>query len=168
MNVQLIADLVAAGAFIVALVLLIILTVIDFKVRLLPNKYVFPFAVLGPVFHAALNFSLLEPEQVLIGGVLGYGLFYAIRAAGNWYYKQDSLGLGDVKLMGAAGLWLGPSDLMLAVTIGASVSVLHGIIYSKIKNVPLRRLEIPAGPGLIAGIVVMMGWMVKDLLWMSV
>jgi len=87
--------------------LLITLTIIDFKTFLLPNIYVFPFAALGLLFHLCTDFDLLSIEQIIIGGLAGYGILYIIRAAGNKYYGQDSLGLGDVKLIGSAGLWLG-------------------------------------------------------------
>jgi leader peptidase (prepilin peptidase)/N-methyltransferase len=164
MTIPFIAWIVAYGALAAAFILLLILCIIDFRVRLLPNKYVFPFALLAVVFHAALNFSLIPREDMLIGGVFGYGLLWGIRAAGSWYYKQEALGLGDVKLMGAAGLWLGMEHLLLAITLGASVSVLHGLVYAGMTKQSLRRLEIPAGPGLIAGIAAMLFWMVKDIL----
>lgn len=138
---------------------LIILIVIDFRERLLPNKYVFPFAALGLFFHALTQFSLLSIEMVFFGGLFGYGLLWVIRAVGSWYYKQEALGLGDVKLMGAAGLWLGAEYLMLAMVIGASLSIVHGVIYAVAKKQSLRRLQIPAGPGLIGGILVMICWM---------
>ncbi|MCB9963782.1 MAG: prepilin peptidase [Rhodospirillales bacterium] len=141
-----------------AMVLLAVLTIIDFRVRLLPNKYVFPFAGLGVMFHLVQDWSLLSPEEMIGGGMLGYGLLWSIRALGSWYYKQEAMGLGDVKLMGAAGLWLGVENLMLALSVGAFLSILHGLIYALLYKKSLHKLEIPAGPGLIGGIVLMMGW----------
>lgn len=160
--IETIAALVSGISLLLAAGLLVVLTIIDFRVRLLPNRYVFPFAVLGLVFHASLNFTILPAESLVIGGLAGYVLLFTIRALGNIYYKQESLGLGDVKLMGAAGLWLGTEQLMLALTIGATLSVLHGLIYALITRKSLRRLEIPAGPGLIGGIIVMICWMLYD------
>lgn len=160
-----IGEFAAFLAIIIAFMLLVILIKIDFRERLLPNKYVFPFAALGILFHALLSFQLLSVETVLFGGALGYGLLWLIRALGSWYYKQEALGLGDVKLMGAAGLWLGVEDLMLALTIGASLSIVHGVIYAILKKKSLKRLEIPAGPGLIGGIMVMILWLLTRHEW---
>lgn len=160
-----IGEFAAFLTIIIAFILLVILIKIDFRERLLPNKYVFPFAVLGILFHALLSFQLLSVETVLFGGALGYGLLWLIRALGSWYYKQEALGLGDVKLMGAAGLWLGVEDLMLALTIGASLSIVHGVIYAILKKKSLKRLEIPAGPGLIGGIMVMILWLLTRHEW---
>ena len=145
--------------------LLIILAIIDLRVRLLPNIYVFPFAALGIVFHAVSRFAIISPQDMIIGGLAGYGMLWLIRAAANYHYKQDSLGLGDVKLMGAAGLWLGFEGVLFALTIGAFAGVIHGIGYAlwvaaKTKSRPnFHRLMIPAGPGFIAGIVAVAGWL---------
>ena len=150
-----------------ALGLLIILTIIDFKHYLLPNIYVFPFAALGIAFHWLYDFSLLSFGQILAGGALGYGILWIIRWGGNKYYQQDSLGLGDVKLLGAAGLWLGIDGVMIALTLGAMIGLFHGLIYAAIlaiknkEKFSITRLMIPAGPGFIAGIIIAFIWLYR-------
>lgn len=149
----------AAGTVIAGLIVLIILSVIDLKVWLLPNKWVLTFALLGVAFHALLNFTLLLPHEMIFGALLGCGILYVIRICGNAYYKQDTLGLGDVKLLAAAGLWLGVEGVVIALTAGAFAGLLHGIGFATIKaikeksSVNLNRLMIPAGPGFCIGIV---------------
>lgn len=152
--------LLAFFAFLVAIILLVILAVIDMRTMLLPNKYVFPFGALGIVFHLLTSFYFLTPADMALGFLAGYGVLWIIRFFGNWYYKTDSLGLGDVKLLGAAGLWLGPVNVTLAMTLGAAGGLLHGIIVAFINKYrtgifSLRRLKIPAGPGFVFGILVM-------------
>lgn len=148
-----------------ALILLVILTAIDLRVRLLPNKYVFPFGLLGLVFHSLTHFDILSLADILTGAAIGYGLLWSIRYAANLYYKQDSLGLGDVKLMSMAGLWLGFEGVLFALTIGAFAGTLHGIglaLYraARDKKKPnFHRLTLPAGPGFIVGIVAVGGWL---------
>ncbi len=148
-----------------AVILLAILTVVDLRVRLLPNIYVFPLAALGLLFHFSVNFEIISIIDILLGGLAGYGILWTIRFAANYHYKQDSLGLGDVKLMGAAGLWLGVEGVLFALTIGAFAGVLHGVGYAlalAIKNESrptFKRLMIPAGPGFIVGIISVAGWM---------
>ena len=149
----------ALGSAVAGLVVLMILSIIDLRVWLLPNKYVLAFAILGIIFHSALGFQLLPPQDMLFGALLGGGLLYLVRMGGNAYYKQDTLGLGDVKLLAAAGLWLGVEGVVLALTAGAFVGLLHGIGVAltraaKEKTKPnLNRLMIPAGPGFCVGIV---------------
>ena len=148
-----------------ALVLLLILAVIDLHERLLPNIYVFPFALLGIAFHALIHFDIISFSDMALGAIVGYCVLWTIRFAANRHYQQDSLGLGDVKLMGAAGLWLGLDGILFALTIGAFAGVLHGVGYAlalavKTKTSPsFQRLMIPAGPGFIVGVVSVGAWL---------
>ena len=150
---------VALIGLIAAICLLIVLSVIDLRARLLPNKLVLPFALLAILFHITTKWQFLEPTHMLFGALIGFGSLFLIRAIANYVYKQDTLGLGDVKLMGAAGLWLGPEMVMMALSIGAFAGLLHGIavaLYTAYKNKTkpsFSRLQIPAGPGFAIGIV---------------
>ena len=145
---------------IAAVVLLVILSVIDLKVRLLPNKYVLPFALCGVAFHVLTFAEYVRPMDIVGGAALGFGVLYLIRAAANYHYQMDTLGLGDVKLMGAAGLWLGVEGVLFALTAGAFAGLLHGIIYGIYiarrdrTATSFHRLAIPAGPGFAIGIVI--------------
>ena len=150
-------------------ILLLILSIIDLKTFLLPNVLVAPFAALGFVFHITNSFYYLSLTEVILGGIGGFLILYLIRAGGNKYYGQDSLGLGDVKLLGAGGLWLGPQGVLIAMTLGALAGLIHGLIYAfylKMKTkgpFSIARLTIPAGPGFAIGIILVAGWMYKSL-----
>lgn len=143
---------------------LVTLSIIDLRVWLLPNWLNLTLGILGIAFHASLQFTILEPIQLLYGAFLGAGTLLTIRFFGNMYYKQDTLGLGDVKLLGAAGLWLGIEGVVMAMTIGAFAGLLHGIGFAlaraiKEKSKPdMHRLMIPAGPGFCVGILVSCIW----------
>lgn len=138
---------------------LIALSVIDLRVRLLPNTLVLTFALLGLAFHIVTNNTHLTPLDMLIGAALGYGILFTIRFIANYWYQQDTLGLGDVKLLAAAGLWLGPQGVLAAMTVGALAGMLHGLgvaVYTALRTgqkFNLSRLEIPAGPGFAIGII---------------
>jgi prepilin signal peptidase PulO-like enzyme (type II secretory pathway) len=161
-------ELAALLCIVIAVILLIILAYIDLKTYLLPNIFVAPFALLGIIFHIFTEFSYLTWEAVLIGGLGGYGLLWTIRFFGNKYYGQDSLGLGDVKLLGASGLWLGIEGVLFAMTLGAIAGLIHGLIYATHTKIKMqkpfnfRRLTIPAGPGFVIGILGVGGWIYKS------
>lgn len=142
---------------IISLILLLFLTYIDLKHRLLPNKYVFPLGLLGIFFHFLLHFAIFSPIDLLLGCLVGGGLLYGVRLVANHFHRFDTLGLGDVKLMGAFGLWLGVDGVLLAISLGAFFGVLHGLGYGlwlKVKTgtfPPLTSFSLPAGPGFIVG-----------------
>lgn len=148
------------AALLISLALLTRLAIIDLKIRLLPNRLVLGFAIMGILFHSASLFTYNTPTGMLIGALIGGGLLILIRCAGNFFYKQDTLGLGDVKLMAAAGLWLGPEHILAALIWGALAGLTHGgtcygyeRLYKKTTH-PLSTYSIPAGPGFIVGILI--------------
>lgn len=133
---------------------------IDLKIRLLPNKYVGLFFLLGILFHILTGMTYTSVTDILGGILCGGGMLFTIRQIANKIYGYDTLGLGDVKLLGAAGLWLGLSDIFLAISLGAFAGLFHGIAYKFYKqkksgkNIQLKGLTIPAGPGFIFGILI--------------
>ncbi len=141
-------------------VILYKLTVIDLKVRLLPNVYVGAFFLCGVAFHGLTNLHYITLLDAAIAILLGGGMLLLIRTIANRYYGFGTLGLGDVKLIGAAGLWLGTDFIFLAISIGAFAGLLHGIAYGYMlqqrsgEKVNFAKLSIPAGPGFIAGIII--------------
>lgn len=151
---------------IAAIITLIALSVIDFKTWILPDPLNLLLAVTGVIFHLSSYFHILPPHEMIFGALLGAGLLYMIRMGGNAYYKQESLGLGDVKLLGAAGFWLGIEGVVIAIVLGAMAGILHGVllaVYNVIKDksgFSLKRLMLPAGPGFCVGIFLTGIWLI--------
>lgn len=168
-------DWIALLCLLGAVVLLAALSVVDMKTKLLPNEMVLGFATLGLVFHLTTLARFVLPVDIALGIIVAFSVLYLIRAVANFFYKTDALGLGDVKLMSAGGLWLGLDALMLALTVGATASLLHGLIYvyrsakkakrkmnfSRLKT-DLSRLQIPAGPGFAVGLVIAGIWKFRE------
>ena len=102
-------EIIALAALVGAVGLLIVLSAIDLKHGILPDKLVLAFLVTGLIFHYVTHFLFMSPLEILEGAALGGGLLYAVRIVSNFYYKDDVLGLGDVKLLAAAGAWHRPS-----------------------------------------------------------
>lgn len=154
---SLILDIFAVFCLIGGIVVLIVLSVIDLRIGLLPNVYNGMLAVFGGGFHALVGFYYLSPVEMISGVAMGAGLLYAVRFFANRYYEQDSLGLGDVKLLAAAGVWLGPDGVLLALIAGAMAGIVHGgvaflIGRTKGEAGSLSRYSLPAGPGFAVGI----------------
>lgn len=142
-----------------SLIILGFLFWIDLKTRLLPNRFVFQFFICGIAVHIVTGFATTTALQMLMGMLISAGMLLAIRAVGNIIYKTDTLGMGDVKLIGAAGIWLGTSHIFIAISLGAIAGVLHGLLYAIIHRLKsgealnFATLSLPAGPGFIIGIV---------------
>ena len=143
-----------------ALVTLTALIITDLRRLLLPNVLVLCFALLGALFHVCALYYYGDAIDLGLGAFIGGGTLYLVRLIGNAYYKTETLGLGDVKLVAAGGLWLGMHDIMLAIAVGAVCALIHGgmlLIRGKLKNGTFPKLStfsLPAGPGFIVGLVI--------------
>ncbi len=158
--------IIALCLLLAALGILVTLSIIDLRTWLLPDPLNLSLAITGVFFHIVTKFEILPPQQIIFGALLGAGLLYVIRFCGNLYYKEESLGLGDVKLLGAAGIWLGMEGTIIAIVLGAAAGIVHGILLActiamKNKTTPsLKRLALPAGPGFCIGIVLAGLWII--------
>jgi leader peptidase (prepilin peptidase)/N-methyltransferase len=130
--------------------LFILITVIDLEHRLVLNR------VIGPAILLALVAGPFTPhlnwKQMLVGGLVGFGLFYL---AALLY--PGGMGAGDVKLAAFVGLITGfPSVLVaLVVTIFAGGIISLLLILTRIRS---RRDYIPYGPFLVIGGVFALFW----------
>lgn len=91
-----------------------------------------------------------------LGGVLVAGLIvWLTRVGASSALGQEALGFGDVTLMAMAGSWLGWQACLLACFAAVFLGLLHGL-----GQVVLRREhELPFGPSLCLGIVlVVVAW----------
>lgn len=154
--------------FIIAFCSLLAMSWVDLKIWILPNPLVLIVALSGLFFHILTEAQFIPPVDIFLGCVAGFGILFSIRALANYLYQQDTLGLGDVKLMAAGGIWLGLEGILFALTAGSIASLLHGVghyIYLSFKGKKpesLSKLQIPAGPGFAAGLILVAFWVFKD------
>ena len=132
----------------------------DLKEYILPNLMNAALAISFCSFHISTGWSLISPPNALVGAAVGGGFLLAIGMAADHFYKKDSLGMGDVKLMAAAGLGLGFPNILLAMSIGAFAGLLHGAVISLYhekktgERIPFGEINVPAGLGLTVGIAI--------------
>lgn len=125
---------------------LLILATVDMLAFRLPDILTLPLLVAG------LGLSWLLPEHDVIGhviaAILGIAIFYGIAVAYRRTRGQDGLGMGDVKLAGAAGAWLGWQALPFVVLLACAVGFLWvGIAMMKRGKAALEE-RIPFGVAL--------------------
>ncbi|MDQ2844168.1 MAG: prepilin peptidase [Acidobacteriota bacterium] len=146
--------------------LLITLFWTDLEERILPDELTLGGGVAGflfAVFAAVPGPSaMILPDaswrwQSILNAGLGLALLslpvWAIGTAYGRLRKREALGLGDVKLLMLLGVFLGPQDGLVALTLGAVGGALTGIailIWTK-KNA--QTYELPFGSFLCAGAV---------------
>ena len=136
---------------------LLYLAHVDWRTLRLPNAITFPLIILGTVFNASSDLRFTSPSSAFIGALLGYGLLWILNAGYRLMKNRDGIGMGDAKLLGALGAWLGVSSLPSILLIASVTGMAGGIIWLKWRGHQLQQ-AFPFGPFLvIAGII--------ELLW---
>jgi len=134
----------------VMIAFLVPLALIDLEHRILPNKLTAPAAIAAVAVGLALDPGG-EPERLIAGAAAG-GFFLAAALA-----APGGMGMGDVKLAGVLGLFLGVAvapALLIALITGVLVSV---VVIARKGVAGGRKTAIPFGPFLaIGGIVAML------------
>lgn len=145
------ADVLVLLAFLYFAAISIALAAIDLDVHRLPDALVLPGYAVGAVLFLAAD--LLRGDLVSIGtaaaGAGAGALLYAVL----WFVKPGGMGLGDVKLAGVLGLFLGQLGVA-QLTVGIAAGFLLGGVFGVVLIVTGRAKRgtgIPFGPWMLAG-----------------
>ncbi|NOX88111.1 MAG: prepilin peptidase [Calditrichaeota bacterium] len=129
---------------------LIVIAVIDIKTHLILNKVLIVVLVLGLL----INFfgRVIPFIDALLGAVIGGGVMFLVAILGNRIFKQEAMGMGDVKLALVSGFFLGWKLILWSLYIGFVIALLSiGVIWIiKKKSVPRH---IPMGPFFASGFI---------------
>lgn len=123
--------------------------VIDYKLQIIPNRLnltIFETGLVIAFIYGLSNVAITI--NMLLGMVAGGGIFLIITLVGGLFYGKEAMGFGDVKLMGALGLFFGFSNIIIitlvSFLIGAVLSIF--LLVSKIKKTDEY---IPFGPFIV-------------------
>ena len=129
--------------------MLISVFVIDYRLQIIPNRLNLTIFEIGLIFAFLYGLSNVAITiNMLLGMITGAGIFLLITLLGGAFYGKEAMGFGDVKLMGALGLYFGLSNIII-ITL---VSFLIGAILSIILLITrLRKTNeyIPFGPFIV-------------------
>ncbi|HEU5170242.1 MAG TPA: prepilin peptidase [Gemmatimonadales bacterium] len=93
----------------------------DARAYLIPNEFSLGGLVIGLVLAlaAGLGSDWLALRDAAVGAGVGFGLLWAVGAAGTWFFKQEAMGGGDIKMMAMVGVFLGWKGVLLTLFLGA-------------------------------------------------
>ena len=141
--------------YLILVPMLISAFVIDMKLTIIPNRLnltMFEIGLIICFIEGIINFNIAIVD--LLGMLVGAGIFLAISFVGRLIAGKEAMGMGDVKLMGALGLYFGLFNT-IAVTV---LSFLIGAVIS-IAVIVLKKSEngyIPFGPFIVIAAFVAM------------
>lgn len=144
-------DISIASLLVFTLLSVIVATLlIDYKYLIIPDTINVIIVILAvilaiiKIWVSASNYNSILLDD-FFGFLVGGGTFYIIMVIAGFIYKTDALGFGDVKLMGALGLYFGFLStlqiFLLSFLFGSVISIF--LLITKIKNM---KDAIPFGP----------------------
>ena len=92
--------------------------IIDYKLQIIPNRLNLTIFEVGLVFAFLYGLSNVAISiNMLLGMLAGGGIFLGITLLGGLVYGKEAMGLGDVKLMGALGLYFGFTNIIIITLV---------------------------------------------------
>lgn len=132
---------------------------IDYKLQIIPNRLTLT------MFEAGIAFSFLRginnlnvAVEMWIGMLVGAGIFLVLTFLGNLIFRKETMGFGDVKIMGALGLFFGWRSIIAISILSFFIAAIFSlvlIIKNKIKKQDISEF-IPFGPFIVLATFVVM------------
>jgi leader peptidase (prepilin peptidase)/N-methyltransferase len=145
----------------------IIATFVDIEHRIIPDEVTiggmivgFLFSLLIPQLHQT-DLPLVGAGKSLLGILIGGGAIYLMGLLGDFIFRKESMGGGDVKFMAMVGAFLGWKLALLAFFIAPFFGAVVGIII-KIRT---KESLIPYGPFLVVGSLIALFFSSQILSW---
>ena len=129
-------------------VALIATVFIDLEFRIIPDRFSLGGWIIA--LAAALFWQCPSIESALAGGAFGAGVFFMMA----WGYEKlkgvEGLGMGDVKMMGWLGSWVGMMGVPFVILAGSLTGLAAGLIAMRTSKEGFKT-AIPFGPFLAFG-----------------
>lgn len=142
--------------FIILTPMLLSVLVIDYKHLIIPNRLNLTMFEAGLLFTFIYGISNLNiAVSMLLGMLAGGGIFLLITLIGGFIAGKEAMGFGDVKLMGALGLFFGLQNIVTISIVAFLVAAVISIILIVFK---IRKTDeyIPFGPFIVVGAFIVM------------
>ena len=130
--------------------MLIIIIISDYQTMIIPDEILIVFSVLMLIVKYSMGgFSMVF--LCLLNGILSFGFMLLLKLFGDFIFKKESMGGGDIKLLGVYGIVLGFPMSIVSIFIAAIIGLPISLVLLK-KN---KSHEVPFGPFLaVAAIII--------------
>ncbi len=156
---------------------LLLATFVDLEHMIIPDRVSIGGMLLGlmlsaafPVLHQALT-PLESVVSSIIGLVAGAGSLWLVSVLGKWAFKKDAMGLGDVKLLGAIGAFMGWEGVLFTIMLSSLGGSAVGLAFILTGRQDWQS-RIPYGPYIALGAIIWMlwgmGWWEAYVEWMAI
>jgi leader peptidase (prepilin peptidase)/N-methyltransferase len=142
---------------------LVLGTFVDFEHMIIPDRVTIGGTICGLI--ASLLVPSLHGETTMLGGLLwggvgaaaGFGMLWGVATLGEFVFKKEAMGFGDVKLMAAIGAFFGWQAVLFTVMMSSLAGSIVGISCIVMKKKEMQS-RLPYGPYLALAAILWMYW----------
>lgn len=137
--------------------MLVLVISIDFKYRIIPNRLTLTMFEIGLIFTFLYGISNVNfAKEYILGMIVGSGIFLGIMLIGWLVSGKEAMGLGDVKFMGAAGLYFGIYGITEIALLSFFIAAICSIIILLVRFLILKKKDeyIAFGPFLSTSAII--------------
>jgi leader peptidase (prepilin peptidase)/N-methyltransferase len=123
---------------------LLAMSLIDARHLYLPNRLTLPLIPAGLAVAWAV-----DPDKLLghgVGAVAGYTLVLVLAETYRRLRGREGIGMGDAKLLAAAGAWVSWQGLPSIIILAAGASLLVALVHAALTRRSMMQHEFPFGP----------------------
>jgi len=102
--------------------LLLGIAITDARHYLIPDEFSLGGLVIGMLL--SLGGGVPGFLEALLGAAVGFALLWVVARAGEWVFKEEAMGGGDIKMMAMVGSFVGWRGVLLTVFAGAALGSL--------------------------------------------
>ena len=155
--------------FMILIPMLLIAFMIDFRLQIIPNRLTLT------MFEVGLIFTFIKTLLITGGGInifidsmlgmiIGGGIFLLITLIGGAIAGKEAMGFGDVKFMGALGLFFGWLNIIMISVMSFLFAAIVGIIILIARKRKFSEY-IPFGPFIVVASMIPIYVSTPDLLF---
>lgn len=125
------------------------IAITDARHYLIPDEYNWAGLLIG----LGLSLTAGVPGFIdkVLGAAVGFALLYTVGLVGEWVFKEEAMGGGDVKMMAMIGAFVGWKGVLLTVF---AASAFGSLVYVPLLLLRRRKRHVPFGVFLAMGATV--------------
>lgn len=131
---------------------IVAIVVTDLEHTIILDEVQIAIIVFGALYHYAIG---TMPESVITAALFGVSIGLVLKYGFLFIRKKDGLGLGDVKLLFGAGVWL--ASLISFIPFLCFAGLL-GVVFGSLWRITGRGEIFPFGPALAFSLFVCIAW----------
>lgn len=129
----------------------VIIVVSDLNYYIIPDSILAIYGILMFIYNI-ISKGFLEACTYVVYGLIMFIFMYLLMKLGNFLFKEESLGGGDIKLMGVLGQLFNPFMSFISLALASLIAIPSSLFF----NIKKKDNIIPFGPFITGGFLIML------------